>query len=238
MKKKMYIDMALAKDNSNPILCARKHSGFSQEYVAEQIEVRRDTYANYENGVTPIPSNKLILLSKCLGVSADYLLGISTLTNRDITRRFGFNDDTISCFDEMIKTDKAKKWAQRLSNSFGMQLSTNLFVTVINGITSNHKHFWDLLGAFIFYALPTQFSVPVSRGSDYKMHVRTGDKEKDGTYILNLASSEKEPNDYTSIPVDATFLKAVAKQQLDDALAVSAKDYTNYMNKIHNINKQ
>lgn len=53
----------------------RKERGFSQEYMAEKINVSRQTISNWELGeISPNPE-QLLLLSKTLETSVDNLLG-------------------------------------------------------------------------------------------------------------------------------------------------------------------
>lgn len=53
----------------------RKKKGFSQEYIAEQINVSRQTISNWELGETSPNPEQLLLLSKILETSIDNLLG-------------------------------------------------------------------------------------------------------------------------------------------------------------------
>ena len=53
----------------------RKAKGFSQEYMAEQINVSRQTISNWELGETSPNPEQLLLLSKTLETSVDNLLG-------------------------------------------------------------------------------------------------------------------------------------------------------------------
>ena len=53
----------------------RKVKGFSQEYMAEQINVSRQTISNWELGETSPNPEQLLLLSKTLETSVDNLLG-------------------------------------------------------------------------------------------------------------------------------------------------------------------
>lgn len=57
------------------ILRLRKAKGFSQEYIAEQINVSRQTISNWELGETSPNPEQLLLLSKILETSVDSLLG-------------------------------------------------------------------------------------------------------------------------------------------------------------------
>lgn len=53
----------------------RKEKGFSQEYMAEQINVSRQTISNWELGETSPNPEQLLLLSKIFETSVDNLLG-------------------------------------------------------------------------------------------------------------------------------------------------------------------
>lgn len=53
----------------------RKEKGFSQEYMAEKINVSRQTISNWELGETSPNPDQLLLLSKLLETSVDNLLG-------------------------------------------------------------------------------------------------------------------------------------------------------------------
>ena len=54
----------------------RARLGYSKVEFAERLGVETKTYYNWIKGVNPIPSDKLILLSKICNASIDYLLGI------------------------------------------------------------------------------------------------------------------------------------------------------------------
>ena len=53
----------------------RKKCGFSQEKLAEKIDVTRQTISNWELGATSPNPEQLILLSKALNISIDELVG-------------------------------------------------------------------------------------------------------------------------------------------------------------------
>lgn len=60
---------------SENILSLRKKNNLSQEQLAEKVNVSRQTISNWELGETSPNPEQLILLSKILQVSIDYLLG-------------------------------------------------------------------------------------------------------------------------------------------------------------------
>ncbi len=54
----------------------RAESGKTQKEVADELNIRQQTYSNYEKGITNIDSAMIITLCNYYGVTADYLLGI------------------------------------------------------------------------------------------------------------------------------------------------------------------
>ena len=49
--------------------------GFTQQQVAEYLNIRQNTYSQYEIGVLNYPIDVLMKLADLYGVSVDYLLG-------------------------------------------------------------------------------------------------------------------------------------------------------------------
>jgi len=56
------------------ITCLRKSHGYTQEYLAEKMDVSVQMISNLERGVKEIKTSNLVKLSGILGVSTDYLL--------------------------------------------------------------------------------------------------------------------------------------------------------------------
>ena len=52
----------------------RKKKGWSQEYVARQLEITRATYNSWERGRTEPTVTHIKQLAKIFGVTIDYLL--------------------------------------------------------------------------------------------------------------------------------------------------------------------
>lgn len=55
----------------------RYNRNLSQDQLAREIGVNKSTIAHYESGTRQPSLSKLIALSRTLGVSTDYLLGIN-----------------------------------------------------------------------------------------------------------------------------------------------------------------
>lgn len=71
---------------SKNIYNLRKKNGFSQEYLAEKLNVSRQTISNWELGETSPNPEQLLLLSKTLEVSTDNLLD-NDITFRDNNKK-------------------------------------------------------------------------------------------------------------------------------------------------------
>lgn len=55
----------------------REDNDFKQSQIAEILDVKQNTYSQYENGQRQIPLDSLIKLSKFYKVSVDYILGLT-----------------------------------------------------------------------------------------------------------------------------------------------------------------
>lgn len=52
----------------------RKENGYTQEYVAKFLNVKQNTYSQYEKGVNQIPVSCLCSLAMLYETSVDYIL--------------------------------------------------------------------------------------------------------------------------------------------------------------------
>jgi len=64
----------------------RKKNGLSQEKLAEEINVTRQTIFNWELGATSPNPEQLILLSKTLNISIDELVGNEIILEKNNDR--------------------------------------------------------------------------------------------------------------------------------------------------------
>ena len=62
----------------------REEKGYNQEYVAEYLGVKQQTYSRYENNVTEPDINTIRKLTVLFNVSSDYLLGLSEYRQGDL----------------------------------------------------------------------------------------------------------------------------------------------------------
>ena len=57
----------------------REDADIPQKELAAYLNVRQNTYSQYENGQRQIPIPQLIALARYYRVSTDYLLGLTTI---------------------------------------------------------------------------------------------------------------------------------------------------------------
>ena len=54
----------------------REENGFTQTQIAEYLNIKQNTYSQYENEKRQLPIDVLIKLSKYYKVTTDYILGL------------------------------------------------------------------------------------------------------------------------------------------------------------------
>ncbi len=57
----------------------RKNKGLSIRELAKILNLTKDTYNNYERGLSKMPCDVLVTICKFYNVSADYLLGLTDI---------------------------------------------------------------------------------------------------------------------------------------------------------------
>ena len=83
---------------SDKITTLRKSNGWSQEDLAEQLNVSRQAISRWENGTALPDANNILQLSKLFNVTTDYLL------NEDYS-----SDDDIPCVKKVHNILESKK---------------------------------------------------------------------------------------------------------------------------------
>ena len=54
----------------------REENGYTQNQIANMLNIRQNTYSQYENGKRQLPIDVLIKLAKFYKISTDYILGL------------------------------------------------------------------------------------------------------------------------------------------------------------------
>lgn len=227
------IDLLLKKENERITrnyydMPSEKQREIRLDDILKSSTIARQTLSNYENNPSIMPVGILIDLSEIYGVTIDYLLSMDELTNKEISRRFGYNNDVISNIERLIKEDKQNSVYSALYSLFGEKLTRNLYVSVFNGVMGDFEHFRELLRAFIFYAFPNQYFIPVKEENGKNKIVGS---KKGNKYIINLATDEKYLSDSQEIELDRDFLKAIAKKKLDFCIDRCVDDFIRHTSK-------
>ena len=75
----------------------RERKNLTQEFVANELGISQNTYSNIENGTVKLTIERLIEISKVLGVSAEELIANESQT-------FNFHNSNIEKFYGYIET--------------------------------------------------------------------------------------------------------------------------------------
>lgn len=116
------------------ILTLRKKSGWSQEELADKMNVSRQSISKWEGSASIPDINKIIEMSKLFGVSTDYLLKDDmesaeyTADETDLRRRI-LLDEAVSYIDVM------KKYAKQLSIGVMMCILAPVALIILLGVS-------------------------------------------------------------------------------------------------------
>lgn len=58
----------------------REDNDYSQQYVAECLDMKQPQYSRYERGLRDVPTDILIRLAILYNTSTDYILGLTNIT--------------------------------------------------------------------------------------------------------------------------------------------------------------
>ena len=157
----------------------REKFGFTQDQLAEKLEMTRQTYSKLESGTKEIGIKSLQQIAKIFNVTTDALLGT------DIDAQFITNKKPKELRD-YIYID------QRKVSSYLGALGYSDIVKISNQITSGHQNDFEANGN-----LPTIAKVGVSINKS-KQRVQTWEEIKNQENIANKLIDEMEENEYIS----------------------------------------
>ena len=78
-RKVKYLIMEVKKQVGQRLAQARKQAKLTQQQVAEKMNILRQAYARYENGIFELNYEQIIMLCKLFDCSSDYLLGLADI---------------------------------------------------------------------------------------------------------------------------------------------------------------
>lgn len=262
MSKKKTDNNTMPLDNLRKRRTTIKHKengkikkGYSQQEIAEKLDIGQDTYSDYELGKTPIPSNILMQLSSILRVSCDYILGRTdslNIGNKEIEKITGLNETAI----EMLRTLKGGLIEDLTAN----YLYPDLYGVPYNPIGLLNILFGDpnikgLLSAIEDYfnpvydkpmyvitegeqvggttALKMDYHIPPNHNQIHK-RIKRDSKGKpilDSNFmpaydnILPLVKDENTPTDYRALHINDSFLESVAMLQIQKYIDTIKADH-------------
>ena len=118
------------------IKSARENCKMTQKELAKKLICTRELISYYENGSRDIKTDTLIRLSEILGVTTDYLLGLSRAETKDITVASicdytGLSEKSVKKIDAWNNTDDFRRfWSEHLSRIIEADNSENLFLYI------------------------------------------------------------------------------------------------------------
>ena len=86
---------------ADKIVSLRKKAGWSQEELAEQLGVTRQSVSKWEGAQSVPDMDKVVMMSRLFGVSTDFLLGVESLHT--------INVSDLSAKDVAMLTDLADR---------------------------------------------------------------------------------------------------------------------------------
>lgn len=102
----MMVRKEFMKSLGNRIKQARIHAGFTQEQLAEMLNLSRGTIARYELGEIEPKLQNLAAIASALHVSADYLMG---LHSQVIRTEEPLSEKAIESLNQFIKEVRADR---------------------------------------------------------------------------------------------------------------------------------
>ena len=88
---------------SEKIMSLRKQNGWSQENLADQLDVSRQSVSKWESGTSIPDIEKIVKMSELFNVSTDYLLGRTDL------KRYVIPDERFQTFAAHIDDDATEE---------------------------------------------------------------------------------------------------------------------------------
>ena len=127
---------------SEKIINLRKSRGWSQEELAERLNVSRQSVSKWESGVSNPDLDKIVAMSTLFGVSTDYLLKDVTAEEKEPIRDFAREEEEEKENNETpmdnSSSPKNKSFREFIDDLFWM------IVLVVYLLISFITHRWDI----------------------------------------------------------------------------------------------
>lgn len=101
----------MLKEIGERIKLLREAKEVTQDEMAKELNVGRETVARWENGTRDIKTEATVNIAKYFNVSTDYLLGLTSSTSTDISKigisnKTGFSAPTVEKITQLSPNDK------------------------------------------------------------------------------------------------------------------------------------
>ncbi len=199
-----------------------KEKKMTYKRLTEETGINENTIDKWLNGVNePLPSlNKIYKVAQALDVSIDYFVNpdmtCRTFSNQKISEQTGLSDEAIEGLKlirkDDIESDDLNKMAQMIKKTdsdFHIMLRRRM--TIVNFLLSHYDILEEYIDAFVKYATPNDFTVPVIRTNDGKWTPFNEDIS-----CVALASSIDNLDDNMILDIVNDY-RAMAKNLLDMA---------------------
>jgi transcriptional regulator with XRE-family HTH domain len=118
----------------------RKSKGWTQEMLAEKLNISRNTLSKLEGGFRDFKSTEILAIAKVLEVSTDYLLGLtdmkrSDIEAREVSERYGLCEAALTELSSLPELGVPASLEHL--NAMDRQAETMSYRTVINLLLTN-----------------------------------------------------------------------------------------------------
>lgn len=121
----------------------RKEKDWTQEMLAEKLNIARNTLTKLEGGFRDFKSTEIINIAKVLGVSTDYLLGIDIDPNHDVS-------DICRVLPLKPKAVNGFKMLQTRVDEDPSNLLPNFQIEAANHLITDCSKALELIGLYLF----------------------------------------------------------------------------------------
>lgn len=226
----------------------RKDNGISQQEIADALHIGQDTVSSYETGATLMPSEHIYELSKKLGVSADYILGLSeylNIGNEEIVEMTGLDEEAVETLREYKEAYTYDLITADTVSGYGISYTPHNPIKTLCTLI-NSPAFEPLLNAIEDYIHP-RYDKPMffvaageevggsrAQRADYhipknQIHKKPRHDQKGNVVYDNylpLVKDEENPSDYRAIPINRSVLDSASLLQIQRCLD-EVRDYNN-----------
>lgn len=211
----------------------REKYGYSQEYVAEKINVSLKMYGKYERGKA-FSTDILIQLKELYNTTTDDILGLNDNANtgdkyiHDVT---GLSYQSIgklrSLNEEFQPQAQFLRYGAALTNHIYTSTLDKMRLPIIDKFLSS-KYCDDMLSALVRFSFPNSNTVPCTKDKNGNMQILDTD-------TIYMASDKNRLDDTIPISLNQIMDKSIHKTKLDILLQEFSNEYSKYLKRIMGI---